>query len=59
VSDTQHGQRDYPDWWPDGVDEDLVRECNCEHCHEMADALDEWRNGIAPDGQHASLDSFA
>ena len=49
----------YPDWWPDGCDEDLVRECNCEQCELMVDALEDWRAGIAPDGEHATLDSFA
>lgn len=49
---------EYPGWWPSGCDESFVRDCNCDHCLQMAAALDEWRDGIAPTGD-ATLDSFA
>lgn len=47
-----------PAWWPIGADENLVRECNCEYCKELSDALDEWRQGEHPDGEHAALNAF-
>lgn len=48
-----------PDWWPDGAAEALVRDCNCEYCGELIDALEEWRNGVAPDGEHVALKAFS
>lgn len=48
-------------FWPDGADEDLVRHCaltGCEFCGERIEALDDWRDGIAPDGQNQSLTAF-
>jgi hypothetical protein len=53
------GSMSKPDWWPNGVDEQLVRECNCPHCQELADALDAYRDGLAPDGETATLERFA
>lgn len=47
-----------PDFWPDGADEQLVRECNCERCHALVEALEDYRDGIAPDGEHAALTAF-
>lgn len=48
-----------PGWWPAGADEALVRDCNCEYCGELVDALEEWHDGVAPDGEHAALQAFA
>lgn len=48
-----------PAWWPDGTDEGLVRDCNCEYCAELVDRLDRHQAGQAPDGEHASLTAFA
>lgn len=48
-----------PQWWPRGCDEELVRECNCDYCHKLADALDEYRSGIAVDGENQTLAAFA
>jgi hypothetical protein len=46
-----------PHWWPRGCDEQLVRECNCQFCADLADALDDYREGRV-DG-NATLDRFA
>jgi hypothetical protein len=27
-------------WWPDGADERLVRQCNCETCMALIDRLE-------------------
>ena len=49
---------DKPEWWPAGVDESKVRECNCPNCKAMIDALEDYRNGISPDGEHKHLEAF-
>lgn len=48
----------YPDWWPAGCDESLVRSCNCDHCGEMIDALEDYRQGQAPDGENKTLEAY-
>lgn len=48
-----------PQWWPRGADEQLVRECNCDHCALLAEKLEEHRAGIAPDGETRTIDNFA
>jgi len=48
-----------PEFWPRGADESYVRECNCEWCAQLVDALEDWREGVAVDGEHATLESFS
>jgi len=50
---------DKPEWWPAGCKEHYVRECNCPYCADLIAALEEHREGIAIDGEHNTLDSFA
>lgn len=44
-----------PPWWPNGADEQLVRECNCEYCAELIGAIEQEREGVAIDGENMSL----
>lgn len=46
-----------PNWWPSGADEQLVRECNCEHCRELIERLEDEYHAVE-DGQ-PSLSAFA
>lgn len=48
----------YPDWWPPGCDEALVRDCNCDSCAELIEALEEYRLEQSEDGEHAPLNAF-
>lgn len=48
----------YPEWWPDGCDESLVRDCNCQTCEAMIQELEEFRREKSQDGEHAPLDVF-
>jgi hypothetical protein len=48
---------DLPHWWPAGCAEQKVRECNCQYCHDLADALNEYRDGKV--NGNATLDRFA
>lgn len=48
----------YPEWWPDGCDEQLVRECNCETCQEMIERLEQYKEEQSTDGEHAPLTAF-
>lgn len=48
-----------PPWWPPGADEQLVRDCGCERCRALIDALERERSGVAVDGEHASLAAYA
>jgi len=48
-----------PDWWPTGVSEEIVRDCNCDYCSELADALDDWRADKSVDGEHKAITSFS
>jgi len=47
-----------PEWWPAGCREDYVKECNCQRCANMLEALDQWREGKTPDGEHRRLGAF-
>jgi len=49
---------DKPEWWPAGVDESIVRDCNCQTCKAMIEDLEDYRKGISPDGQHKHLEAF-
>lgn len=48
----------YPDWWPNGCDEALVRDCNCQHCKGMIERLERHREEQSEDGEHAPLTAF-
>lgn len=48
-----------PDWWPAGADEAVVRDCNCDYCAELVDALEDFEMGLSPDGQHQAITAFA
>lgn len=48
-----------PPWWPNGADEQLVKECNCQYCDDLIDALAQEREGIAVDGEHMSLQAIS
>jgi hypothetical protein len=50
---------EYPPWWPPGLDEEYLCESNCDHCARLQELLDQHRSGVAIDGDHAPLDSFA
>jgi len=52
-------ETDKPDWWPAGADEQYARECNCDYCAELIEALEQHRDGIAIDGENQPLDRFA
>jgi hypothetical protein len=47
-----------PPWWPAGADVEIVRDCGCNYCDELIDALEQEREGVAVDGEHASLAAF-
>lgn len=50
-----------PDFWPDGADEEYVRweaEWGCDYCQSLIDALEDYRQGIALDGEHAALTAY-
>lgn len=49
---------EYPGWWPDGADEEYARACGCDYCRDLLDRLNEHRDGIAADGEHATITSF-
>lgn len=48
-----------PGWWPDGADEALVRDCNCDRCGALVEALEDHRQGVAVDGEHATLSAYS
>lgn len=48
----------YPEWWPDGADEQLVRECSCDWCNALIKDLEKYRKEKSQDGEHAPLDVF-
>lgn len=49
-----------PPCWPPGVDADnLCPEDHCDYCDWLREQLEKHRAGIAADGRHAALDSFA
>lgn len=60
----RHGDEIEYAWWPSGVDEQLVRECNCGYCSRLADRLDHERaaergDRPATDDGDLSLHAFA
>lgn len=48
-----------PQWWPNGADETKVRDCNCDYCTELIEALEQHQNGVAVTGEDATLSRYA
>lgn len=55
----QRTPADVPPCWPVGVDPDNLCKSNCEYCDWLRTQLEQHRDGLAADGEHAAIDSFA
>lgn len=40
-----------PRWWPTGADEQIARDCNCDYCAELIEALEEYRRARETENQ--------